>query len=344
MTSTASAGPDFLSPTATAITRAAADRYAGRTVLVTGGAGFIGSHLVRTLLDASASVRVLDDLSSGHRSNLDPRAAFLERSITASDAALDEAVAGVDRVFHLAAMVSVPQSVQDPEGCFEINVRGTERLLRAAIRARVRGFVVASSAAVYGPSPQVPSRETEPIRCVSPYAASKAADEHLLQSYAANFGLHAVSLRLFNIFGPRQDPKSPYAAAIAAFIAAALEGRTPRIFGDGLQTRDFTPVDNVVQAMCLAADDTNGRSGEVYNVGLGGSVTLLDVLREIGVVVGRDLRPQFEPPRAGDVPTSGADIGKIVRELGYRPSMSFAEGLRRTVESERARLTGASQR
>ncbi len=316
---------------------AAARRFSGCRVLVTGGAGFIGSHLTATLLDAGARVRVLDDLSSGHRDNVDARAEFVQETVTASDATLDRALTGISHVFHLAAMVSVPQSVEDPQGCFEINIRGTERLLRSAIRAKARGFAIASSAAVYGPAPVVPSRETEPIRCVSPYAASKAAGEHLLQSYAANYGIHAVSLRLFNIFGPRQDPKSPYAAAIAAFISAALEGRTPRIFGDGLQTRDFTPVSNVVQAFCLAAHESNGQSGEVFNVGLGGSVTLLDVLREIGRAVGRDMTPTFEPPRAGDVPTSGANIERTIARLSYRPEMSFAEGLRITVASELVR-------
>jgi len=302
---------------------------------VTGGAGFIGSHLTTALLDAGAIVRVLDDLSSGHRTNLDPRAEFVHESVTAHDSALDRAIAGTSYVFHLAAMVSVPQSVTDPDGCFAINIRGTERLLRAAIRARAQGFVLASSAAVYGPSPVVPSRETEPIHCVSPYAASKAAGEHLLQSYAANYGIYAVSLRLFNIFGPRQDPTSPYAAAIAAFLSAALEGRTPTVFGDGLQTRDFTPVANAVQAFCLAANESNGQSGEVFNVGLGGSVTLLDVLREISATLGRPLTPEFEPLRAGDVRTSAANIEKATTRLGYRPEMSFAEGLRQTIANGR---------
>lgn len=308
------------------------------TALVTGGAGFIGSHLAESLLASGRRVRVLDDLSSGHRRNLpdgDAALEFVEASIE-DGAAVRAAVEGCDAVFHLAAEVSVPRTMEDPERAFAINVAGAERVFRAAGASGVRSVVFASSAAVYGPKPSLPSRERDPFDCASPYAAHKASGELLLQSYARRFGFHAASLRFFNVFGPRQDPGSAYAAVISAFIDAAIAGRRPTVFGDGSQTRDFVPVANVVQALRLASDPERRLEGEAFNVGLGERRSLLDLLGGLGEIAGRDLAPEFRPPRAGDVPHSCAAIDRAREILGYAPGTPFEEGLRRTVAWARA--------
>lgn len=302
--------------------------------LVTGGAGFIGSHLVQAIRAEGRPVRVLDDLSSGHRRNLpegDAALEFVEASIE-DESAVRAAVAGCEVVFHLAAEVSVPRTMEDPERAFEINVAGTERVLRAAGELGVRSVVFASSAAVYGPSPSLPSRETDPFDCASPYAAHKAAGELLLQAYARRFGFHAASLRFFNVFGARQDPTSAYAAVISAFIDAAIADRQPVVFGDGSQTRDFVPVANVVAALRLASDASRRLGGDAFNVGLGERRSLLELLEVLGRIAGRDLGPEFRPPRAGDVPHSCANIDRARRVLGYEPGTTFEEGLRRTFE------------
>jgi UDP-glucose 4-epimerase len=303
----------------------------GCRALVTGGAGFIGSHLVRGLLAAGAEVTALDDLSSGHRDNL-PGAgeAFIEASIL-DGAALGRAIAGCRFVFHEAAMVSVPMSVEDPVRCCEINMTGTERVLEAARRAGVERVVFASSAAVYGDEPSLPCREDAPVDCRSPYAASKAAGESAVAAYGRCYDLSTVSLRYFNIFGPRQDPRSAYAAAIAAFVDALSAGRAPTIFGDGLQTRDFTSVENVVEANLLAATCPRRLAGEVINVGMGSRITLLDAVREIGRALGREVAPVFRDARAGDVRHSVADVTRTREMLGYSAAVGFAEGMRRLV-------------
>lgn len=297
--------------------------------LVTGGAGFIGSHLATALLSRGDRVRLLDDLSSGHRRNLVEGAEFIEGSIV-DEAAVRGAVAGCSTVFHLAAEVSVPRTWEDPERAFRINLEGTERVFRLAGEAGVRSVVFASSAAVYGPTPSLPSKEADSFDCASPYAAHKAAGELLLQSYARRYGFHAASLRFFNVFGPRQDPKSAYAAVISAFMDAAAAGRRPIVFGDGSQTRDFVPVADVVSALLLASDPARSLHGQAFNVGLGERRSLLDLLATLAKVSGQELDPELRPPRAGDVPHSCASIEKARRELGYEPPVSFEEGLAAT--------------
>jgi len=292
-------------------------------VLVTGGAGFIGSHVAERAVGLGARVRVLDDFSTGRRSNLEPPglagAELVEGSIL-DPGALGRACAGADVVVHLAAMVSVPQSVAEPERCHEVNVVGTVRVLEAARSAGAGRVVFASSSAVYGSSPSLPSRECDPVDCVSPYAASKAAGEAFVTAYGRCCeDLATASLRFFNVFGPRQDPTSPYAAAIAAFASAVRAGRRPTVFGDGTQTRDFVPVDDVVRAILLAASRPEPPRGEVHNVGTGRRRSLLDVITLLADAAGRAVEPRFEPPRAGDVPHSGADIASARRALGYEP-------------------------
>lgn len=299
--------------------------------LITGGAGFIGSHLGRRLLELGAQVRVLDDLSSGCEHNV-PDGATLIRGSILDDNLLRDSIDGCDFVFHQAAMVSVPQSVEQPERCMAINVDGTRRVLEAARGAGVKRVCFAASAAAYGNTPSLPSRETDPPDCWSPYAASKVAGELLLQAWSRCYGLSTVSLRYFNIFGPRQDPKSPYAAVISAFCDALAAGRQPRILGDGEQTRDFTPVANVVHANLLAASCEAALAGEVFNIGCATRIRLLDVLEQMGKVLNIDATPSFAEPRAGDVRHSSADISRATEALGYQPVMGFNEGIRLTLE------------
>jgi UDP-glucose 4-epimerase len=305
--------------------------FAGARVLVTGGAGFIGSHLAHALHAAGAKVVVLDDLSGGYVENLPPGTEFHKASIL-DDAVLNRAVEGCRFVYHEAALVSVPQSVAEPDKCAQINLVGTQRVLSAAARAGVKRLVFAASAAAYGNNPSLPSREDHIPDCWSPYAASKVAGEFLLQSQARCTSLSTVSLRYFNIFGPRQDPASPYAAVISAFIKMLLAGRKPTIMGDGEQTRDFTYIDNVVYANLLAATNPRPLAGEVFNIGTSHRTRLLDVLARMGESLGVDSTPSFAPPRAGDVRHSVADISRAREVLGYEPVVDFAEGIRRTLE------------
>jgi UDP-glucose 4-epimerase len=303
-----------------------ARRFVGKSVLVTGGAGFIGSHLCRALVDGGADVRVIDDLSSGRRDAL-PAGVRLSEGDVADECAVREAVEGCSHVFHLAALVSVPLSIEQPDLCFRSNMTGTEVVLRNAVRAGVGSVVHASSASVYGPRPRLPSSEDDPVSCASPYAATKAAGESLVQAFARAYGLHATSLRLFNVFGPGQDPKGAYSAAISAFVDAARARRPAVVFGDGMQTRDFVPVSEVVQSFLRAADAGPAASGEVFNVGLGERVTLLEVIEMIGAAAGFRATPQFAPRRAGDVDHSWADLTKIRRVLGYRPTTALAPAI-----------------
>lgn len=305
---------------------------AGRRALITGGAGFIGSHLAEGLLACGVEVRVLDDLSTGHRRNVPAGAQFVQGSVL-DETLLAQAVAGCDLVFHQAAMVSVPVSVADPAGCMRLNVLGTEMVLRAARDAKVRRVLFAASAAAYGNSPPLPTPETAPVDSCSPYAMSKVAGELLMQTYSRCYGLSTASLRYFNIFGPRQDPKGAYAAVISAFIDALANNRTPRIFGDGGQTRDFTPVANVVRANLLAAASPRDLAGEVMNIGTGHRTDLLTTLHTLARALGKTAAPTFEPTRAGDVRHSVADISRARELLGYTPSVSFDEGVRRLVAS-----------
>lgn len=298
----------------------------GRTALVTGGAGFIGSHIVEALVRRGLRVRVLDDLSTGSLTNLGPEVEFVRGSVEESHV-VRQAARGCDHIFHLAAQVSVPQSVADPNRCFEVNVCGTENVIRAAIHSQAKSLVFASSAAVYGPDPSLPSKETDPIVCVSPYAAAKAAGEMLLQAAASSFGLMTISLRLFNVFGARQNPNSAYAAAISAFVAAAAAKRAPVIYGSGNQTRDWVPVVNVVQAFLRASAADRSLRGKSFNVGLGSALSLRQVIALISESAGHAATPRVEAARAGDVEHSRADISRICRMLGYSPEVSVSQGL-----------------
>src|SRR5499427_199237 len=303
--------------------------------LVTGGAGFIGSGIVRALLARGDKVRVLDNFFSGKRENLAEVAADVEliEGDVRDAAAVARACAGVEVVFHEAAIPSVPRSLADPLASNDANVTGTLNLLHEAKRAGVRRVVYAASSSAYGDTPTLPKIETMRPAPLSPYAVSKLAGEYYCQVYARAYGLETVCLRYFNVFGPRQDPKSEYAAVIPKFITAALAGQAPRIFGDGTQSRDFCHIDNVVEANFKAASADPGQvSGGVFNIACGAATDLNQVVALVGDVLGRKIEPRYEPERAGDIKHSVADIGAARARLGYTASVSFAEGLRRTVE------------
>lgn len=299
--------------------------------LVTGGAGFIGSHLVDGLLAAGRQVRVLDDLSTGQRENLGrlPVTDLIVGDVS-DPAAVARAMDGVEVVFHLAALASVQRSVEAPADSHRICATGTLHVLDAARRAGVRRVVYAGSASAYGiPDGPVQSEET-PIRPLSPYAAAKLAGEVYCQAFGTTYGIETVRLRFFNIFGPRQRADSPYSGVIALFIAALGEGRTPTIFGDGEQTRDFTFVRDVVQALILAADRP-GISGEVVNVGTGRGTSLLQLLAALNRLMDTAVTPRHGEPRSGDIRHSRADITRAQRLLGYAPTVSLEQGLADTL-------------
>ncbi|MEP0846481.1 MAG: SDR family oxidoreductase [Phycisphaerae bacterium] len=301
--------------------------------LVTGGAGFIGSHIVRSLVADGLRVRVLDDFSTGRRRNLADvaqRVEVIEGSIC-DPAAVKSAMRGVETVFHLAARSSVPRSVEQPAETNEVNVNGTLNLLLAARDAGVRRFVYSSSSSAYGETPKLPKVETDAPAPLSPYAVSKLAAEHYCTCFAKVYGLATVSLRYFNVFGPRQDPNSPYAAVIPAFLSRMVRGQRPVIFGDGEQSRDFCYIDNVVAANRLAAR-AEGLSGEAVNIACGERTTLNAIVRTINELLGARLEPEYREPRPGDVRHSLADIDAARRVLGYRPQVMFGDGLRRTLE------------
>ena len=299
-------------------------------VLVTGGAGFIGSNLVRACVEAGNRVRVFDDLSSGREENLDEvrdRIEFVRGSVVDFDAVL-AAVKGCEVVYHQAALPSVPRSIEAPLESHASNATGTLHVLEAAKRSGVRRVVYAASSSAYGDTEVLPKVETMPPQPLSPYALQKYVGEVYCRQYTELFGLETVALRYFNIFGPRQDPGSPYAAVIPLFIAAVARGEPPRIFGDGLQSRDFTYVADAVAANRAAASGPPESAGEVFNVACGGRVTLLELLEGICKALDRPtIEPLFEAPRAGDVRHSQADIGKAERLLGWRPRTSLDHGL-----------------
>jgi UDP-glucose 4-epimerase len=302
-------------------------------VLVTGGAGFIGSHLATRLVEDGNNVRVLDNLSTGSIKNLahlEGRFTFLRGDLTDADL-IARAVDGVEVVFHQAALASVPRSVEKPLETHHACVTGTVMLLDAGRRAGVRRVVYAASSSAYGNQPVMPKHEGQVPEVLSPYAAAKLAGELYCESFAASYPLETVRLRYFNVFGPRQDPNSPYSAVIPLFVAALLAGKQPTIYGDGTQSRDFTYVDNVVHANILAAQ-AESVSGKVYNVACGDSLNLLDLLRAICTQLQKPFAPNFAPPRVGDVKHSWADISAAQRDLGYSVRVELDEGLRRTVE------------
>jgi nucleoside-diphosphate-sugar epimerase len=300
--------------------------------LVTGGAGFIGSSLVRALLARGDRVRVIDNFFSGKRENLEEVAADVE--IVEGDirdgGALGRALDGVEIVFHQAAIASVPRSLKDPIASHDVNASGTLDLLAAAKRAGIRRLVYAASSSAYGDTPTLPKVETMRPAPLSPYAVSKLTAELYCQVFAGAYGLETVCLRYFNVFGPRQDPASEYAAVIPRFVTAALAQRGVTIYGDGTQSRDFCYIDNTVEAN-LAASVAPAASGRVFNVACGLATTLNDVVAIIGQIVGHPVEITYAPGRVGDVKHSLADIGAARQALDYRAAVSFREGLERTV-------------
>lgn len=303
-------------------------------VLVTGGGGFIGSHLVEHLLEQGHSVRVLDNFATGRRANvlaLSDEIELIEGDIQSYERA-STAVAGCEVVLHQAALPSVPRSVQDPLTSNATNVIGTLNILLAARDHGVRRVVCASSSSVYGATAgTAPKREDLPAFPISPYATAKLAGEGYARSFHGVYGLETVALRYFNVFGPRQDPTSQYAAVIPNFITALTAGRRPVIFGDGEQSRDFTYVENVVQANLLAMD-APGVAGKVYNVACGERVTLNRLVGELRDLLGSDVEPVYGSPRPGDIRHSLADLSLARRELGYEPEVTLRAGLERTVQ------------
>jgi nucleoside-diphosphate-sugar epimerase len=306
------------------------------TYLVTGGAGFIGSHLSEELVRRGERVRVVDSLITGKRQNLAhlPDVEFIEGDLADADVA-KRAVQGVDYVLHQAAIPSVPRSVQDPITSNRANIDASLNVLVAARDAGVKRLVYAGSSSAYGNTPTLPKVETMPTAPLSPYALQKLVAEQYCQMFTQLYGLSTVTIRYFNVFGPRQDPSSPYSGVISLFISALCEGRRPKIFGDGEHTRDFTYVANVVDGV-LRACTAPAASGEVINVATGGRISLNQLFANVRDFVGANLEPIYEAERAGDVKDSQADIGKAQRLLGYQPSVSFEEGLKQTVTWYRA--------
>lgn len=315
--------------------------------VVTGGAGFIGSHLTAALLERGHDVVVVDNLFSGKREHLED-----VRAETAADAgdltfaetdvldreSLDELLPGVDAVFHQAAIASVPRSFADPAATLRVNIEGTANLLEACRAAGVKRFVMASSSSLYGDTPTLPKHEDMAPTPLSPYALSKKVDEDLLAMWAREYGMETVGLRYFNIFGPRQDPASDYAAVVPKFVTRMLAGERPVIFGDGRQSRDFTYIDNAVQANLRAGgvegDPRAGAqaAGVGMNIGVGDRYTLLDLVAALNEILGTSFEPRFEPPRVGDVRDSMASIERARELIGYEPTVGFRAGLERTVE------------
>jgi nucleoside-diphosphate-sugar epimerase len=308
------------------------------TYLVTGGAGFIGSNITDELVRRRENVKVLDDLSSGKRENLEQvkdKIEFIEADIRYLEA-LMSAFKGCDYVIHQAALRSVPKSMKDPALYDEVNVMGTLNVLSAAVRNKVKRVVFASSSSVYGDSEKLPQSESQVPQPISPYAATKLAGEHYCRVFAKSFGLETVALRYFNVFGPRQSLESEYAVVIPKFITCILKGERPPIHGDGKQSRDFTYVDNVVDANLTAAD-REGVSGEAFNVACGKGYDLLDLVRILNEIIGKKIEPEFGPSRAGDVKHTLSDITKMKTMLKLDPKVDFVLGLRKTVEYFKSR-------
>jgi len=300
--------------------------------LVTGGAGFIGSHLVNHLLDSGYAVKILDNLSTGHKENLDDiigRVEFIEGDIR-DQKIVKKAVQGVDFVFHLAAQISVVASMSDPAGCFDVNVMGTNNLLQHSAAAGVKKVVLSSSAAVYGEQEKLPIQENSEMHPLSPYATSKLMDEALADLYSRSFQLQTVCLRYFNVFGPRQDPYSPYAAAIPIFIQALMNEKTPVIYGDGRQTRDFIYVSDVARANLMAAE--KGAGGSVMNICSGKQISILDLVSELHRYFPGKQQPDLQPARSGDIYNSYGSPVRSYDLLGFRSEVEFRDGLKWTIE------------
>jgi len=301
--------------------------------LVTGGAGFIGSHLVHRLVELGNSVRVLDDLSSGKRENLADVLSKTDwiQGDMADPATARRACRGVDVVLHEAAVPSVPKSVDDPVTSHRSNVEGTFQLLLAARDEKVRRFIYAGSSSAYGESPTLPKVESMPTDPLSPYAVQKLTGEFYCRAFSKCYGLQTLTMRYFNVFGPRQDPRSNYAAAIPAFVTAILHDRAPIVYGDGEQTRDFTYIENVIHANLLAAK-AERTNGEVINVACGGRISINQIIADINRYFGRNINPNYLPERQGDIKHSAADISLARRVIGYEPVVSTLEGLKMTMD------------
>lgn len=301
--------------------------------LVTGGAGFIGSHLVHRLVELGHSVRVLDDLSSGKRENLADVLSKTDwiQGDMADPTTARRACRGVDVVLHEAAVPSVPKSVDDPQTSHRSNVEGTFQLLLAARDEKVRRFIYAGSSSAYGESPTLPKVESMPTDPLSPYAVQKLTGEFYCRAFAKCYGLQTLTMRYFNVFGPRQDPRSQYAAAIPAFVTAILHDRPPTVYGDGEQTRDFTYIENVIHANLLAAK-ARQTNGEVINVACGGRISINQIIADINRYFGRNIKPSYLPDRQGDIKHSAADISLARRVIGYEPVVSTLEGLKLTMD------------
>lgn len=305
--------------------------------VVTGSAGFIGSNLVRALLEQGHVVRGVDDFSTGRQGNLEgirdtDDFTLYERDIARDD--LDDVLDGAETVFHQAAIPSVPRSIENPRATTRANCLGTTALLEAAVDAGVETVVVASSSSVYGSSGDLPKREDQPVAPGSPYALSKYWTEQLAMQYADLYELQTIALRYFNVFGPRQDPRSDYAAVIPKFISLMLDNERPPIFGDGEQSRDFTFIDNVVHANIQAAE--SDVSGEVFNIACGDRITVNALVERLNGVLGTSLEPRYDDPRPGDVRHSHASIEKATQMIGYEPIDEFEAGLEQTMQYYRA--------
>ena len=299
--------------------------------LVTGGAGFIGSHVVDWLVKEGHQVRVFDDLSSGKLENIahhGKKVEFIKADLRDRQA-IAGACQGIEFVIHEAAWRSVPKSMNDPYGYTEVNVLGTVGLLDAAVKAKVKRLVCVSSSSVYGEIETVPMPETLPTNPVSPYAASKLCDEIMCGMFSRAFGLETACVRYFNVFGPRQSLENDYAVVVPKFIACLLRKESPPVYGDGLQSRDFTYIENVAEAT-VKASQTGGISPAILNIALGEEHTVLDLLKEINAILGTDVKPLFKPPRQGDVRRTFADASRAEKLLKWKGKVSFSEGLKRT--------------
>jgi len=306
--------------------------------LVTGGAGFIGSHIVQTLLEQGESVRVLDNFSTGKRENLDElrrqfggnRLDVIEGDVR-NAARVGEAVRGVEVIFHEAAFISVPQSMQEPQACFDVNIMGTSLLFDAARRAGVRRAVVASSAAVYGTSEALPLLEEMPLQPLSPYAVSKRVKEMYAELFTGSFGFEVAALRCFNVYGPRQRPDSTYAAAVPIFARRLLDGKPATVFGDGSQTRDLINVRDVVRANLIASEHPNA-AGQIFNICTGVETRLLDLLDALQELIPNVPPPEFAAPRPGDIYRSVGSPQKAAEVMDFRAQVSLMDGLKETID------------
>ena len=301
--------------------------------LVTGGAGFIGSNIVEHLVGQGKSVRVFDNFSSGKRENV--RAFAGKAEIVEGDLrdakSIQQVVNGVRFVLHLGAIPSVTRSVEDPRTTTEVNITGTVNLLLAARDAGVKRVVFTSSSSVYGDTPTLPKREEMTPSPLSPYAVHKITGEYYSRVFWRLYGLETISLRYFNVFGPRQDPQSQYAAVIPRFITAIMRDESPIIFGDGKQTRDFSHIDNVIDANVAACEAPNEALGESFNIACGSRISLLGLVDTVNKILGKKIKPKFDPPRPGDILHSQADISKAEKLLGWKPRVEFSEGIAKTI-------------